>query len=184
MWWRRPKRARAVLSETPDGFEVLIPAERSWWGAAFLPFWLTFWGLGWGGVFYGLVTARGEPPALFAIPWLLIWTAAGALVFSWWLWLVSGREAVLIDGMRLRMRREVRGFARERSYELGSVRRLRFSPPVSPEARMAEAMPLLAFSGSIAFDVGDATHRFGMHMEEPECLAILQKIIERWPTLL
>jgi hypothetical protein len=183
MWWKRPKRARAVLSDTPTGFEVRVPVGRSWWGIAFLPFWLTFWALGWGAVFYGLVTARGGPPPLFAIPWLFGWTAAGVLAFSWWLWLVSGREVVLIDGVRLRMRREVRGFARERSYELAAVRNLRFSPPVSPNARMAEAMPLFAFSGSIAFDVDDATHRFGMYMEEQESAAVVQKIVDRWPTL-
>ena len=180
---KRQKRVRAFLSETPAGFEVRVPVVRSWWPIVFLPIWLAGWAAGWAAALYTLVTARGDPTVLFLVPWLIAWTAAGALAFSWWLWFVSGREIVVFDGARLRMRREVRGFSREQSYEQASVHHLRFSPPVAREARMLEAFPLFAFTGSIAFDIDGATHRFGMHIEEEEAVAVVQTITERWPTV-
>jgi hypothetical protein len=177
------QRQRAFTSETPAGFEIRVPVERSWWGIGFLPFWLTGWAIGWGVTFYGLITGGGGPPVAFAIPWLILWTGAGAMAFSWWIWLVSGREVVVIDGVRLRMRREVRGFARERTYELASVSNVRFSPPVTQEANAGAAFPLIAFSGSIAFDVEGETKRFGMGIEEPESKVIVDQIVERWPAV-
>jgi hypothetical protein len=184
MKWPGWKSPSADVSETPAGFQVRIPVVRSWFGIAFLPVWLTGWALGWGFTAYGLVRANSDIPALFAIPWLIMWTAAGAMAFSWWMWLVSGREVVIMDGVRLQMRREVRGFARERRYDLARVHNLRFSPPVSPANGMSQAFPLLTFDGSIAFDVdGDDTKRFGMYLDEDRSLALVRIIRERFPSI-
>jgi hypothetical protein len=184
MWnKRRPSGPRAVLSETPAGCEISVPVRREWWGIGFLPVWLAGWAVGWGAAFLGIVFGGSDAPRLFLIPWLIGWTGAGAMAFSWWMWLVSGREVVIIDGVRLRMRREVRWFARERQYELAAVSRLRFSPPVTPDANFAQAFPLLAFSGSLAFDAAGETRRFGMQIEEDEANELVRQIVERWPTL-
>jgi hypothetical protein len=153
---------------------------RSWWGIAFIPFWLTIWALGWGFVAYGIIRTRSSP---FEILWLIAWTAGGALAFSWWLWLVSGREVITIDGIRLRSRREVRGFTHERSYELARVHNLRFSPPVPPHGNWGEVLPLFMFDGSVAFDVDDQTERFGMYLDEKKSLALIREIRERFPSI-
>jgi hypothetical protein len=120
-------------------------------------------------------------PTLFILPWLVIWTAAGAFTAAAWANNIWGREVVIFDGASIRVRRELGRLSRERRFQQGDATNLRFSPPVYGTSEFGRALqPWGLGSGSVAFDIQGHTHRFGETLTEAESLAIIATIQERY----
>jgi hypothetical protein len=120
-------RRRATINDTPEGMRITVPAQRSWWPLVFLPFWLTLWTFGGFAAIGALIFGGGS---WFLGLWLLGWAAGWVMAFSWWWWMLTGREIITIDGVRLKHAWKARGYQRVSFQDLGSAGSLRFSPPV------------------------------------------------------
>jgi hypothetical protein len=102
------------------------------------------------------------------LPWLLLLGPWGALVVGILLWTLFGREVVTTDGRTLSIRYELLGLARERRYDLGEVRALRYVPPADhARLRLPESV--------IAFEHRGKTIRFGVGLDEAQA----QRIVTR-----
>jgi hypothetical protein len=129
-------RARATISESPEGLLITIPAKKNWLIILSLGFWLIGWLFGEGSAIHELVrghsshraNAYGSAPVgmnLFMVVWLIGWTLGGALAAIIWLWNFAGFEKVLLGPSTLTTKQEVAGIGLRKEYELQSVENLR-----------------------------------------------------------
>lgn len=125
------------------------------------------------------------PPLLLVLLWLPFWTVAGLMVmFALW-WGLAGTEVVILSDGALVVRREVGALQRSRAYNLAEVRNLRFSPlvynPFSITGSWGYQFQLLGLGGgTIAFDHGDRTHRFGNGLSETDAARLIATIQQRY----
>jgi hypothetical protein len=191
MTFMRPAEFRSTITDDEaGGFRITIPVRRFWPLIAFLGFWLCGWAVGEfaaiGTVIFGVPMMKVPPDALiFMLIWLLPWTLAGCLTIYALLWNLTGREVILLDDQTLEVRREVAGITRSRSFALADVRNLRFSPQVYNPWSMSESwrhsLQFFGISGgSVAFDYGATTYRFGNGLPEIESRRLIKTIRERF----
>ena len=103
-----------------------MPAKRNVFVMLFLLAWLGGWAAGEVGALKGLLSGTdGAKP--FLLVWLAGWTFAGGFAALTWLWMLAGRERILLRPRTLAVRREVFGVGRTREYDLAHVRNLRVS---------------------------------------------------------
>ena len=108
-----PSKRKSTTSDSPHGFEVLIPAARHIFAMLFLPVWLAGW-------FFGEVhaieqLASGEEikdSVLFLSFWLTGWTIGGAIAIGLLLWMLFGQERIALTSTALSIRREILGIGR------------------------------------------------------------------------
>jgi hypothetical protein len=177
---------RTTIRDEPEGLTFLIPARRSRYMRVFLPIWLAGWAIGVlaGFLRLALNVVSGSPTPSTLVVWLVVWTVGGLVVALLWLWMLAGRERVVLTTERLRIRYELfgRGFSRE--FALADVRDLRVSyEPLSwwaasPRARL---MWWGIGGGTVLFDHGARTVRFGAGVDEAEGELLVRRILERHP---
>jgi hypothetical protein len=185
----RPAAPRATITETPEGLRVVIPTQRNWFLLVFLTLWLAIW-LGAGPlVFASLLASLGrQPPGemLFRAVWLCGW-AAGALWAGYtWLRTVVGREVIEVSGAALVVRQEVWRIRLARAFDMHLLRNLRVAPvPDSPWGGGAWQwqMQFGQVGGTVAFDYGARTYRFGRGIDEAEAKHVVAAILQRFPLL-
>jgi len=179
-----PSQARFVVTEEPGAVRVTIPVNRTWSLILFVGFWLCGWAFGEFFSIYQLLAGKWESALsrLFTIAWLGAWTVAGAYIISTWLWGLAGREVILLRPDSLTLRRKVFGMGRSDEFDPRQIRKLRV-PPLPFDARKSPFGRDSWFwkSGSIAFDYGASTHRFGFNLDEAEAKLLLEAIKKRLP---
>src|SRR5512147_2649649 len=122
---------RATITDGPDGLQFVIPPRRQLFPMVFLPIWLAGWLFGESAVIRELASGRIHGgPLLFVVIWLAAWTVGGAFALSYLLWMLAGRERVILRPDALVIRHECLGLARAREYSLGNISNLRVSPEV------------------------------------------------------
>lgn len=175
----------AVTAETVDGFEVTMPARRNIFALCFLPLWLVGWVFGEVAVSHELLTATSlDPQRLFLVVWLAGWTLGGGFALLIWLWMLAGRERVVLGHAALSVGRELFGLRRVKDYDLASVRNLRAGVvPGSAFATPAAARFAHVIGGSLQFDYGSKTIRFGASLEEAEAKRLCATFLARRPSL-
>jgi hypothetical protein len=165
----------------PEGLEIVIPATRSLFALGFLGMWLVGWFMGEVAVIARLASAGeiGREPVL--ILWLLLWTAGGGAAAYTWLWMLAGKERVLMGASTLRVKRDVLGFGPARVFELSKIRNLRVPPQsgVRLEGRTG-LRPWGVTSGAITFEYAGKTVRFGVSIEDTEARAIVERMKQRY----
>jgi len=179
---------RPSIAETPEGFEVSIPVKRRWYICLFLPLWLCGW-------VAGEITASrwllaGNYGAKeFLVFFLAVWTAGGILAIYSLLWQIGGKEVITFSPAFLIRKRMLFGFPISRKFKMSRIRDLRFSPPKSKG--LFEFDPLSSFrlwgidssAGSITFDYGAKTHRFGDWLNEAEADFLIRLTKEKFGML-
>ena len=186
-----PARPRSTISQDPDALRVVIPSRRQWFALVFLTVWLCFWVVGEvavGGMVLGDLLHRGLgslPGALlpggFLLIWLTGWTIGGGFALFAWLWQVFGKEMVTLDGLRLGLRSDILGLHRTRLYDWQRVSDLRVSPvPYDPWRRGGNLQAWGLGAGTIAFDYGAKTYRFGGGVDEAEAKQIVNVMLGRY----
>jgi len=175
--------SRVVSEETTSGLRLRWPAERPLGLMIFLSIWLVGWVIG---EFAAgpQVISRAQVPsaAVFGIVWMLGWTFGGATALLMLLWYVGGREQLVLTSATLDLRREIFGVGQTRQFALDHVARLRLVPVVENSKRQGR-MPALIGGGSVAFDYGARTIRFGSGLEEAEANALVDLLQSRHPAL-
>ena len=192
----RPPGPRSTISHTFEGPRIEIPAQRSWFLIVFLSIWLCGWFLGeafalgsvlswifgWqlGGEAFSVedfAGAGGAGPGLFILLWLVGWTLGGGFALYTWLWNLAGKEIVTLDSQALTHRRQIARLGLTRRYDVTHIKDLRVAPP-QRSRRGAHGTP---FGGTIAFDYGSRTVRFGQGIDEPEAKDLVELLKRHLP---
>jgi hypothetical protein len=161
-----PSSPRSIVSEDLEGLRICIPSKFSWI-ILFMLFWLTFWTIG------GVSAARSMQRHfnLFLCFWLVGW-AFGELAVSYSvLYLIGGREVILVNSESLTKRTEIFGIGPAKSYRVGEMRNLRFQP--------TSGVGKGRIPNRIAFDYGAKTVTFGAGIDEPEANDLISRIRQR-----
>jgi hypothetical protein len=174
--------AKASISDTPDGLVISIPATKSWGTIAFIGFWLCMWAFGEFSVIHQLATGKPQGSGnLFMVGWLGAWTVGGCAAMYAWLWNMTGHEIVSLTPTSLAIRRDVLGFGRSSEYDLQSVKNLRIDK-IPINSRYNQGFSLQSyFGGTIAFDYGAKTFRFGGGIDEAEASHLIELLKSRYP---
>jgi hypothetical protein len=160
---------------------VRIAAAKNWFLLFFLPVWLTGWT--YGGIMAILQLARTAHRGIewFLVVWLAGWFWGECLALYVLLWLLFGREIVMIEGGSLSYRRDVFGLGRNRIFPLSDISNLRAAGLYGASARSDRwAFPGLS-PGVIAFEYKGKTFRFGPELEEPEAHELVEALRAHLP---
>ena len=200
-----------ITDDKVSGFRAAVGEARNPVMITFLSLWLAGWAIGelavlsWFivvpllliGWVFGLVPtdmlyhlgryARGKWGEILFIfcVWFPFWTFAGMVVYRAWRWQVGGREVIVIHKSIMELRRENGLKQDSRTFDLQSVRNLRFDPnsmipdfALSPEkASRSMQVMLRSKGGTIAFDYNGLTHRFGIGLSEIEANRLISEIL-------
>lgn len=175
-------KGRSAIEETTSDLQITIPAKKSYLLILFLSFWLVGWAV-------GEVTAlamilKTETPKLFMLAWLGAWTVGGAFAMYIWLWNVMGQEIINLSNTELRHVRRLPVFQRSKEYDLSAVSKLRVQAQNSSMFSAHAAMEFWGISGgSVMFDYGHSTHKFGVQLDEAEANHIVTIIKQRYKNL-
>lgn len=111
---RPPDRgARATIAGGPQGLEIIIPARRHLVVLLFLGVWLVGWLMGEVSAIGQVLSGRSTGSEGFLLFWLLFWTAGGGFAGYLWLWMLVGKERILMGPSTLTMKHDVLGLGRE-----------------------------------------------------------------------
>ena len=161
-----------------DGYSIHIQGERSALIIGFLLFWLTGWSIGGGFAIRALVLGLTiGPPGMgsassFLLKWLLFWLV-GLLLFGYQLiWQLLGKEVVTLTGDVLRIRQQMGPLGITQNYDVQHVHYLRTQPDEWPTS-LDKAQRGEWADGSVLFDYGAKTIRFGKMLREAEAKRIV-----------
>ena len=177
----QPAKPRAKVADTPQGLEIVVPAQRNWFVTFFLGFWLCGWAIGEISVPLLFLSKHLNPGELaFMSVWLVLWTLGGGFALCGFLWMLAGRERVFLSPAHLSIKREIFRFGRLREYELSNVSDLRVAPNTYSPFDFRSGFAFWGNTGGvIAFDHGAATVRFGAGLEEGEAKSLVRAIRSR-----
>jgi hypothetical protein len=172
---------RATLTGGPEGLEIVIPARRNLVVLLFLGIWLAGWVTGELKELAELLSGSPEGPEGFLLLWLAFWTCAGALAAYAWLWMLVGKERILMGSSTLRLKREVLGLGRTRTFELFRIRNLRVASGSARPRDAAAALGLTGLTGGlIVFEHKGKTIRFGGALDPAEAQMIVERMKQRY----
>ena len=174
-----PGKGRArIVSQTQD-LLIEIPAKTNWFVTPFLGFWLCGWLMGELSVLGRLLSGGGN---LFLLVWLGAWTVGGCMAMMVFLWNLGGKERVHVSPLGIRIDRSVPLWTRSRIYDGSHVERLRASPDGDPGKWLGQPSGgfLAGFDkGTVAFDYGRDTIRFGLDLDEADATHIVELMAPR-----
>jgi hypothetical protein len=169
---------RTVVSDGPDGLTFVVPSRRQWFAILFVPVWLIGWMFGEVLAIKALIGGKG--PSLFMVTWLTMWTVGGGLAALGWLWMVVGKERLIVKPGLLVHRFELFSLRRTREYDLSQVRNLKVSPESFNPWNMGGGLKMWGLGGGVvAFDYGARTIRVAGSVDEAEGRMIVSRIQER-----
>ena len=143
----------------------------------FLSAWLVGWCFGEVFATRELLFGSDEAPALFLGAWLVGWTIGGGFALFTWLWMLRGREVVVLRPHSLTTKRDVWGLGRPKEYDLLHVKNLRVAPISWNPYDWGGATQFWGVGGGpIAFDYGSRTVRFGSGVDEAEAREIVNEL--------
>jgi len=174
--------AKASVFDSPEGLVINIPTTKRWPVILFMGFWLCGWVVGESFAIRQLTTSKMPSAArLFLVPWLGAWTVGGCLAIYFWLWNLAGHEVVSLTPTSLAIRREILGFGPSREYDLPNVKNLRVDSAFSRYSFGWSPTSRSMLGGSIAFDYGAKTFRFGSGLDEAEASHLVEVLRSRYP---
>jgi hypothetical protein len=176
---KQPPASRIII--TDEGLRLVIPYRRSWFVSGFLGFWISGWAVA--EVMVPAQFLKGNAPAEGAslmVAWLAVWTVGGLLAIYAWLWQVIGKEIVTVHGQTFTTRRDIGGFGFDKVYDLVQMRNPRVEPAGFHPLDVSAALQLWGIGGgTIAFDYGSRTYRFGTGLDEAEANQAMTAIQKR-----
>lgn len=172
---------RATIAGGPEGLEIVIPARRHLLVLVFLGVWLVGWLMGEMTVTAQLFSRRPAGLAAFLLIWLIFWTLGGGLAAYLWLWMLVGKERILMGTSMLHVKRDVLGLGRTQTYEFYKIRNLRVVPQPSGPRDTGAVLRFSGLTGGlIAFEHEGKTIRFGAAIDETEARMIVDRMKLRY----
>jgi hypothetical protein len=191
--------SRAVVNDSPEGLEIVIPAPRIWPVVVFLGFWLAGWATGEAFALRQMLLPSPVQAKAFLSVWLAFWTFGGTAAFSILVWMLAGHERVRLRPDALTIQREAFGLGPVTVYELDGVRNLtaRELPPLTgvtvarsaqaPDGRMVASaeqagavLRVIGIGGpGISFVYGGKPVRFGVALDPMEARLVVAQLRAR-----
>lgn len=177
-------QGRARVERRPSALVIVIPARRDWPLLLFLLVWLGAWITGGVNVISGLMSGdRDDGSTAFLLCWLGGWVLGVLFAVSVVWWTLFGRETISCDQTSLTVTRAAWPFRRSKRFRRDGIERIRgdafagvlknmFSWPRDAWRHGLEMWGL--GGGSIVFDYGARTHRFGNKLDEAETRQLVE----------
>lgn len=146
-----------------SNFEMHILLKKKWFIIIFCPIWLAGWTAGG----FTAIINIDKNLGLFMIIWLIVWLLAEMMTLYAWLWNAFGKEIIKKRSDIIVIKKDIFGFGFSKQYELNKISNFRASGYFGTHDRFN----LLVWNiggGTIAFDYGGKTKRFGIALEEIE----------------
>jgi hypothetical protein len=171
----------ATLRGGPDGLEIVIPARRNIAVLVFLGLWLAGWAMGEKNALAQILSDGIRVADPFLLAWVLFWTVGGAVACYVWLWMLVGKERILMGASTLRMSRDILGVGWPRFYPLREIRNLRVAPPRGVPANRNAVFRLSGLGGGwIEFEYQARAIRFGASLNEAEAGMVVERMRQRF----
>ena len=177
-----PYSGRAIINEDFDRIEIVIPGKRNYFVLLFFCAWIVGW-------FFGetsVLTMFGRDGAidLFMIAWLTGWTLGGIFVVSTILFMLLGKETIEAGQGTISIRNQALFFLSPKVYDLNEIKHIRaveeFSMYNGFRFGQRQKGVLSNFnSGTIKFDYGLKTVKFGNDLDEAEARHIIDRLKSR-----
>ena len=176
-----PYTGRAIINESYNGVEIIVPARRNWFLTVFLSFWLCGWAVGETFAIREVTGVAGHASFDgFLSLWLCGWTVGGIFAFRTWWWNVAGKEIINISQGVLTVDKKGAIFKRIKSYDLNQAKNFRAyeEPGIDNDFGRSSSGSLWnpAANGTIKFDYGMETVKFGDKLYQAEGEYILEKL--------
>lgn len=172
-----PYSGNAIIDEDFTKTTVTIPVKKNYFLAIFLCFWLCGWC---GGVVAALtMIMHAGIASLFIIGWLAAWMFGGLFVLRTIVWNLAGKEIIAVGQGVLEIEKKNMLFMKPKTYDLREVKRLRVrddQPYLNSVFGQRSNLTTLGKGGTIMFDYGMKTIRFGAGLHEAEATKILEKL--------
>jgi hypothetical protein len=190
---------RAVVNDSPEGLEIVIPAPRIWPVVVFLGLWLAGWATGEAFALRQILSPAPVPARAFLAVWLAFWTFGGTAALSICLWMLVGHERVRLRPDALTIQREAFGLGPTRIYELDRIRNLRAQPlptltgamvargaqapdatQVVPVEQAKAVLRVIGIGGpGISFTYASRSVRFGVALDPMEAQMLVTQFMAR-----
>ena len=189
----KPPGPKHTSEDLGDKLLISIPSLKNWFLVFFLGFWLILWVIGEVGILLFLILDTGKngydgPPILFLIVWIIFWTIGGGFAIYQLAWQIAGKEVVEVTTQGITISRAVLGLHSSKEYSANYIKELRVS---SSNMNLSHPMLMWSYSssspwrhnviGSLAFDYGAQTFRFGMSIDGAEAKQIVAEIQQNYP---
>lgn len=178
-----PYNGQAILNDTLNGLEIIIPAKRNWVLIIFLGAWLGGWTIGESfaiGTLIGFSDYDLGFANLFMLFWLCGWTVAGFFVVKTLVWYLAGKEIITFGQGQFSIAKQGLLLSKPKIYDLKHVKKLR--------ARKEETIyygfegvrnnlgAMSPSNGTLQFDYGMKTVKFANDIDEAEAYFIIDKL--------
>ena len=191
--------SRAVVNDSPEGLEIVIPAPRIWPVVVFLGLWLAGWVTGELFALRQVLSPSPLPAKMFLAVWLTFWTFGGTAALSICVWLLAGHERVRLRPDALTIQREAFGLGPVTIYEFDRIRNLRAQPmppltevtvarsaqvpdgkQVVPAEKAVAVMWVVGIGGpGISFTYAGRPVRFGVALDPTEAQMLVTQLQAR-----
>ena len=180
-----PYTGRATIDDNFNTVDISIPSRKNWFIIIFLSFWMCIWLVIIIALPFTFFTAASKTPIPFAFMslWLCGWAVGGFFAFRTWLWNIIGKEIITISQGVMTIDRKGVIFYKAKSYDLNEARNFR-----AQEDPVTSIMPYgmspyrtwrMGNTGTIKFDYGMKTVKFGEGVDEAEGSYLLQKLRDK-----
>ena len=174
----KPYAGRAILNDSFDSLEIVIPARRYWFIVLFLGFWLCGWLFG--EIMVAGTLLGGEVPTgpnIFMLAWLGAWTVGGLFALSMFWWMIQGKEVITVGQGQMTLEKRGLLFYKPRTFDLNEVKNVRLSP-IDPGMYGRRNTHLMGYfnTGNICFDYGLKTIYIANGIDEAEAKHILEQL--------
>ncbi len=171
-----PHNGRADIYENYNGITITIPSVKNWFIIAFVGFILSTWSIG---IIIAIVSALvgGNIPAIAIMLMLCFWAAFMIIPFRVFLWTVMGKEILTFEAGVLTLEKKWLLFYKPKSYDLNEARNFRVQEDpltgIMPFGMRPFGIFRMGNSGTMRFDYGFQTIKFGDSIDEAEANYIL-----------
>ena len=174
-----PDSGRARITDNFDKVEIVIPGKKNYFILLFFSFWMVGW-------FFGETSVtstigNGSGPDLFLMVWLAGWTLGGIFVVSTILFMLLGKEVIEAGQGTISIRNRALFFLSPKVYDLNEVKHVRAAEEFSMYnsfqfGRRQRGVFSNFNSGTVKFDYGLKTVKFGNDLDEAEARHIIERL--------
>jgi hypothetical protein len=174
-----PYIGRAIVTEHFDKMEIIIPGKKNYFVLVFFSVWIFGW-------FFGETTAatsigNDSGPDLFLMVWLTAWTLGGIFALSTILFMLLGKEVIEAGQGVISIRNQALFFLSPKVYDLNEAKHIRAAEEFSiyqsfQFGRSQNGVRSTFNSGTIKFDYGLKTVKFGNDLDEAEARYIIERL--------
>jgi len=186
----KPPAPKHTCEDLGDKLIIAIPSPKHWFRIILMGIYTLVLAIA-GLSFLGYLEFGQEldkPPILFFIIFVIFWIVFLCLMIYQLLWQIVGKEDIEITAQSIKISRVVPVLHSQKEYLASYIKELRVS---SSNLNLNPPMMSWTYSyyypwhhnaiGSLAFDYGAKTFRFGMSIDEAEAKQILAEIQQKFP---